>query len=341
MRAAIVNPYLDTLGGGERYTMAVASTLAGLNYEVDVQWDNSEIKQKLELRFGIKLNNVNFIKDVKRGEDYDVCFWVSDGSVPTLKARNNFLHFQVPFQNVNGKSLMNRMKIFRVKKVICNSKFTKKIIDNEFGVKSVVIYPPVGVDKFKPKRNKENIIMYLGRFSELKQAKKQDVLISVFKKFYKNNKNWKLKLAGGTEIGADKYVKKLEKLAKGYPVEIIKSPDFSKIQDLYGLANVYWSASGFGIDEINNPEAVEHFGISVVEAMAAGAVPIIFNAGGHKEIIKDAVNGFLWNSEDELLTKTNELVKNPKLMKLYQKRAVNSSRRYGYEKFENDFIALL
>ena len=40
MRAAIYNPYLDTLGGGERYVMAVATALANLNYIVDVEWSD-------------------------------------------------------------------------------------------------------------------------------------------------------------------------------------------------------------------------------------------------------------------------------------------------------------
>ena len=48
MRAAIYNPYLDTLGGGERYTMAVASTLVENGFNVDVQWKDGNIKNILE-----------------------------------------------------------------------------------------------------------------------------------------------------------------------------------------------------------------------------------------------------------------------------------------------------
>src|SRR3990167_9956722 len=83
MRAAIVNLYLDTLGGGERYSLAVAHALVSKGYTVDVQWKSPSIKKRLEDRFGIDLEGGNFVKDVKRGDGYDVCFWVSDGSVPT------------------------------------------------------------------------------------------------------------------------------------------------------------------------------------------------------------------------------------------------------------------
>jgi hypothetical protein len=102
MKAAIYNPYLDTLGGGERYTMGVARALVAKDFRVDVEWKDMSIKEKLEKRFDIDLSNVNFIKNINRGDGYDVCFWVSDGSIPILRARKNFLHFQMPFQDVNG-----------------------------------------------------------------------------------------------------------------------------------------------------------------------------------------------------------------------------------------------
>lgn len=197
MRAAIYNPYLDTLGGGERYTMTFAEVLAKNGYAVDVQWQNPTIKGKLKNRFGKDYSSINFISDVKRGDGYDLCFWLSDGSIPTLRARHNFLHFQVPFHNVGGTSLLNRMKLFRIDKVICNSKFTKRVIDYEYGVESIVIYPPVDVLKIKPKR-KENIIISVGRFSELKQSKHQDILVKAFKRLVDSGlADWKLILAGG------------------------------------------------------------------------------------------------------------------------------------------------
>ncbi|MGB6838898.1 MAG: hypothetical protein WBE27_01305, partial [Microgenomates group bacterium] len=77
MRAAIYNPYLDTLGGGERYSMGVARALANKGCRVNVEWKDSSIKERLEKRFGIDLSGVDFVKDVVRGDGYDVCFWVS------------------------------------------------------------------------------------------------------------------------------------------------------------------------------------------------------------------------------------------------------------------------
>lgn len=340
MKAAIFNPYLDTMGGGERYTMAFVTVLKELGFRVDVEWKSKNIKRKLEDRFGIDLTGVNFIKDIKRGDGYEVCFWVSDGSIPTLAARKNFLHFQVPFHDVNGKTLLNRMKLFRIRKVICNSHFTKGFIDKEYGVNSLVIYPPVDVTNIKPKR-KENIILYVGRFSTLVQSKRQDILIGAFKKFYREFKDWKLVLAGGIEIGKDGFLDRLEKLSLGYPIEIVKSPPFKDIKKLYGQAKFFWSAAGFGVNEKKEPEKVEHFGITTIEAMAAKAVPLIFNAGGAKEIIKDTENGCLWRTTAGLLKNTKELITTKGLVKKVSEEAHKGAQYYSYERFKREIIELL
>lgn len=338
MRAAIFNPYLDTLGGGERYTMTFAKVLLELGWSVDVEWKNPEIKNELENRFGLDLKGINFVGEIKRGDGYDLCFWVSDGSIPILKARKNFLHFQVPFHHIGGNNLLNKMKLIRVDKIICNSRLTKKFIDHEYGVESLVIYPPVPISRIKPKR-KENIILSVSRFSQLKQSKHQDILIKAFKKMVDCGlKDWKLILAGGIEVGVGDYVEKLENLSEGYPVEIIKSPDFKTIVDMYGRAKIFWSASGFNEDEEKNPEKVEHFGITVVEAMVGGCVPIIYNAGGHKEIVKDSDNGFLWNTTGELIKKTERAIKERMAL---AKMAQESSKKFAYERFKKEILQIV
>ena len=152
MKAAIHNPYLDTLGGGERYTLSFAKVLSDNGWDVDLEWKNENIRKKLESRFGINLSKINIASDIKKGDGHDLCFWVSDGSIPTLKARKNILHFQVPFHNIGGNSLLNKMKLFRIDNIVCNSAFTKNVIDREYGVESVVLYPPVSVSDFKSKR---------------------------------------------------------------------------------------------------------------------------------------------------------------------------------------------
>jgi glycosyltransferase involved in cell wall biosynthesis len=337
-KAAIYNPYLDTLGGGEKYTLSFAKVLAEeYGYSVFVEWPSENIREKLINRFGFKLPaNINFIKSINRGDGHDLCFWVSDGSIPTLRARKNIIHFQVPFHDVDGKSLLNKMKLFRVNKIICNSEFTKKTIDKEYGVNSKVLYPPIDVRLFKPKR-KENQICYVGRFSNLVQNKGHEILIKSFKKLVTNKKfiNWKLILAGGVEVGVADYVKKLKNLSMNYDIEIIESPDFDKIREIYGKSKFFWSATGFGVDEIKNPEKVEHFGITLIESMASGCVPIVHGSGGFKEIIDNSKNGFLWNNLNDLVNLTKQIIDKPLRLREMSIAAQQKSKSYSYEKFKS------
>lgn len=341
MRAAIFNPYLDTLGGGERYAMTVACVLRDFGYQVDIEWKDPSVKKDLELRFGMDLSDINFISDIKKGDGYDLCFWVSDGSIPLLRARKNYLHFQVPFHNIGGKNLINKMKLFRISKVICNSKFTKSFIDKEYGTESIIIYPPVDINRFKSKR-KENQILFVGRFSPLLQIKNQDVLIKAFKKFYSIGFNdWKLILAGGVEVGAKEYTEQLEKGIDDYPIMIIKSPSFKDLLELYGKSKIFWSAVGFGEDENKEPEKVEHFGLSLIEAMSAGCIPIVFRAGGYKEIIRHGENGYLWKSLPELNKITENVIRDLKSVGLINSRVKNTVKKYSYEKFRDSFLEVI
>jgi len=335
MKAAIFDPYLDSLGGGERYAVGVAKAFLKNGYDVFFQWKDKKILDDLKNRFGIETKEFNVLKNIDRGNGYDALFWFSDGSIPLLYSRQNFLHFQIPFQKVNGKSMINRMKFLRIKKVICNSEYTKNIIDREYGINSTVLYPPCDIASFKPLK-KKNMIVYVGRFSNLTQNKNQHLLIDNFKKLVDDGlKNWKLVLIGGTEVGADIYLKNLHLLKEGYPIEIIEKPPFKVIQKYLGEAKIFWSAVGFGFDEEKEPFKMEHFGISLVEAMACACVPVVYSGGGYKEIIQNGKNGFLWKSEDELIDLTKQIIKNKYL--IIQENIISSSRQYGMDEFISGF----
>lgn len=343
MKAAIYNPYLDTLGGGERYTLSFAKVLSEVGYDVDIEWSDSSIRDKLSNRFGLKLSEkIKVVDSVNRGENYDLVFWVSDGSIPTLRARKNYLHFQVPFHDVNGSSLLNKMKMFRIDNVICNSLFTKKVVDQEYGFESVVLYPPIDIASFKPKR-KINQICYVARFSNLTQSKGHEILIEQFKKLtkLKKFKDWGLVLAGGVEVGADEYLKHLKKISKGINIEFVESPSFEMIKNIFGQSKIFWSGSGFEVDEKTNPEKTEHFGMTLVESMSAGCVPIAYSAGGHKEIIKDGVNGYLWTSKNDLIGLTDQVINTPNLAASLSKKAIETSKKFGYEVFKKTVLQII
>ena len=338
MRAAIYDPYLDTGGGGERYILAVAEALKKNGYEVDIAWRDEKILDWLSVRTGRDYTGINVVPSISQGSGYDLVFWLSDGSIPLLFAKKNIIHFQTPFQNVGGRNILNRLKLMRISSVVCNSNFTKTFIDREYGVKSTVLYPPVSTGDFFSGK-KENIILYVGRFSTLQQSKRQDVLIDCFKKL--NPKGWRLVLAGGSEVGGKDFVEDLKRDAKGLRIDILENLPFSEMKELYSKAKIFWSAAGYGVDEETAPYKVEHFGMTLVEAMAAGCIPIATNKGGYKEVIKSSQNGFLWNEKEELIKITEGLIKDERRLTSLAEKAKKDAENFSEERFEREFKELI
>ena len=338
MRALIYDPYLDTAGGGERYMLTAAAVLSRHGYKVDVWWKDKKIASWLQTRLGIDFSGITFIDALNHGLGYDLVFWLSDGSLPLLMVRKNVVHFQTPFKNIGGRTLFNRLKKVKIDEVVCNSNFTKSVIDKEFNVASRVVYPPVNTDFFLSCK-KENIILYVGRYSQLQQLKRQDVLVEAFCKMLEQGlKGWRLMLIGGSEIGGREYVKTLKNMSQGHPIDILENLPLDKVQKAYGKAKIFWSASGFGVDSQRDPQQVEHFGMSVVEAMSAECVPVVVDQGGHKEILKDNDNGFLWNSFDELTGKTLQLIKDERRRIKLAKEAKKTSKKFSIAEFERSIL---
>lgn len=130
-------------------------------------------------------------------------------------------------------------------------------------------------------------------------------------------------------------------LAQDYPVEIRENPPFADLVELYGKAKLFWAAPGFGINETDEPERVEHFGMSTVEAMAGGCVPIVQAKGGQKEIIVDGQNGYLWLEEGELVEKSIILIADKMKLDEISQKAIERSKCFSKEIFYNNFEKLI
>lgn len=353
--AVIFDPYLDTLGGGERYCLTVAHALHQLNWSVDIAWNNPKDIEGAQTRFNMDFGYLRLNKQIynlftqkstvadryKALSNFGLVFVVSDGSIPILFGGKKFLHYQVPFTHINQNPLINKIKLLTVDKIVTNSQFTQKVINHTLGTnKSVVVYPPVDVQGFNPNTPKKNQILSVGRFASPSHPKRQEVLIEAFRQLIEGGlTGWKLILAGGQK-GNDHIVDELKKQAGSLPVEIYANPPFEKLRDLYNESCIYWHAAGYQIDETINPESVEHFGITTVEAMAAGNVPVVIARGGQKEIITSQT-GFLAENIDEIAKNTHKLINDKKLWSEMAQEAVIRAKDFSLDHFVSNFQALL
>ncbi len=103
----------------------------------------------------------NSIKRLLFFHQYDLLICLTDGSIFYSTSKRSILHFQVPFKNYSARGLWGRMKLSSWNVAICNSDFTESYINKEWPIKSVVLYPPVEVEKIKPLK-KEKILIFVG-----------------------------------------------------------------------------------------------------------------------------------------------------------------------------------
>lgn len=152
--------------------------------------------------------------------------------------------------------------------LISNSKYTQNSIKEKYDKNSEVIYPPVHLNEFQS-RAKENTVITIGRYSE---EKHHDFGINVMKDIDCN-----YNIIGNTNTKSNIiYYKKLQ--------NIIKIRNYKKIHLLKNLERNNL------IEKINNSKIYFHcsketFGISIVESIAAGCIPIVPDIAGHKETV--------------------------------------------------------
>lgn len=359
MKIGIYDPYLDTLGGGEKYMVSAAACLSK-KHEVSVFWDDEAILTKLHERFLIDISSlhvepnifspsVSTLERVKKSRQYDRIFFLSDGSIPFLFCKKLYLHFQFPVVWLHP-SLLTKIKLARASGIICNSYFTKQYIDKKFGIKSLVIYPP-STGEYNDLKNfqKEKIILSVGRFNLLSDGstfKKQEVMISLFGDLVKKYRlqDWELLLVISAREEEIPLIQKLKDKINDFSVKICINASAEKLQEYYAKASIYWHAAGFGENIKNHPEMAEHFGIATVQAMERGAVPVVIHAGGQGEIVQDGENGFLWKTKEECIKKTAKVIVDKKLWnqlsRSAQKRAADFSVQSFCEKINSLFKSL-
>lgn len=352
-KALLFDPYFDTLGGGERYFLSFALALIKYGYDVDVAWKNINDLDLAKRRFGFDYSKINIDETAYKlcfskssvterynlTSKYDLVFWVSDGSLPLLFSKNNLVHFQVPFRKIGGNPILNFLKSLLIHQFVYNSEFTQKVVEKSLPKdKGFVLYPPIDTEQFSAGK-KEKIILSVGRFDSPSHPKRQDILIRAFREFNEKIKGYKLIVVGGLK-GSKLSVNELVKLSKGLPVEIVINPDFKYLKDVYTKAKIFWHAAGYGIDDSEEPEKVEHFGMTTVEAMSAGCIPVVMDKGGQKEIVTKG-SGLLFEDIPDLVNQTARLLKDNELVESYSRSAIKRASKYSIKSFNQKINSLL
>ena len=293
-------------------TIIARSDQALLTLAVDTPFTPSAADQRL---LGIALSQINLVRAA--GGDY----------LARLLRRR-----YAGSPQVWGWQAQNDMRAVAASldQVWANSQFTAQWIARYWGVQAEVLYPPVDVDSFGPGAKVARVIS-VGRFFAGSHNKKHDVMVQAFRDLCDAGlRGWEYHLVGnvGDREEDAAYLERVTALAEGYPIYVHCDAPFSDLQALYAGSKLFWHATGYGEDIEASPERFEHFGITTVEAMAAGCVPVVIAAAGQTEIVRQGVDGLLWHDLAELKAMTLGLVADDGLRAKLAVAAVERSQKY-------------
>ncbi len=219
-------------------------------------------------------------------------------------------------------------------RLVANSRYTQRWIERLWHRPSGLLYPPVSLMQ---RRDKAPVILSVGRFflPGTGHNKKQLEMVTAFRRLVERGRapGWEYHLVGGCAPEHRPYLDEIRAAAEGLPVVLHADASGSELADLYGRASIFWHAAGLGEDPERHPDRYEHFGITTVEAMSAGAVPVVIDAAGQVEIVEHGASGYRFCGLDDLVTHTERLVADPAWLATLSSAAERRARDFGWDPF--------
>lgn len=212
---------------------------------------------------------------------------------------------------------------------LCNSHYTERYLKKIWSIpekKITVVYPPVGMIGSGAGRKKRQICVC----SRIEPSKSLHVLVEAFTRL--NLKGVSMAIAGAKLTEDEAYYQKILRIADGFDIAFHLNPSRRELEDIYRESLIFWHAKGLETEEDLHPDLLEHFGITTVEAMSAGCIPVVINKGGQQEIVDEGVNGFKWSTVDELLEKTRTALEMEQSCSI-QRAAEEKARSYSFDNY--------
>ncbi|KAF9572694.1 asparagine-linked glycosylation protein [Mortierella alpina] len=230
--------------------------------------------------------------------------------------------------------------------VMTNSSWTKAHIDSLWNIKSTVVYPPCDTEAFKdfPLQGRERIVVSVAQFRPEKghglqldamaQLLKSHPEYQQEKEAAKNPRSVQLVMVGSARNESDE--RRIQQL-KDRAVELGISENVTFVVNApFSELKAWLARSMVGIHAMLD----EHFGIGVVEYMAAGLIPIAHNSAGPKmDIVKPYNNqptGYLAITPEEFAEAIENVLSADATIIEMQRRARDSVQERFSEKVFGD-----
>jgi glycosyltransferase involved in cell wall biosynthesis len=227
--------------------------------------------------------------------------------------------------------------------ILSISAFTEQWVTRLWQRPSELLFPPVHTSAITPAA-KHNQILSIGRFFATGRghSKKQLEMVQAFVALQRRGElaGWEYHLVGGCSPEDEPYLAQVRAAAAGHPVHIHPNAPRPLVEDLLGSARLFWHATGLDEDIDAQPWVFEHFGITTVEAMAAGCVPIVIDAAGQAEIVRHGIDGYLFSTLDQLQEHSRALAADDTLRLKLSANAIQRAHTFSEHAFADRWTTL-
>lgn len=343
------------VGGSEYTALEVAVGLAKHGFEVflqGIELSKPEKLVKLAKFYGIPKEDLRGI-GIGSSNKHNKCI-VFNTSGDMLSGSSHIIYFHFPsiihpqiyYPGIKGLmklggtiySLINFVlsPIFmrKVMLMIANSTLTANFIKNIYGVEPVVVYPPVNIkgivdQPILPRAKREKYFLVISRISYEKQPHRILILSSILKKLGLHG--WKILLVGARGRFSERIIKEiyekasLKGLDKYFDIKV--NVGRNELIDFLRRAYAYIHITDR-----------EHFGISVVEAMAAGTPVIVPKSSGSWIDVVNMDNNYGLGYSDyfELENCIKKIVNDENMWIKLSRNARRRAKRFSRDRFHKE-----
>lgn len=214
--------------------------------------------------------------------------------------------------------------------IIANSSITMDFLKQTWhGCDAQTLHPPVDTDYFALSREKENLVVAVGVIQPNKRFE------DIIRAMRKVSPEYRLIIMGYHH--QNKYYLELQSLIDNTGlrdrVKIVLDPTQEQLRDILSRAKIAVHASRF-----------EPFGISVVEGMASGCVPVVYKgatSGPWVDIINKGEFGIGFETINELSENVERVFEDEDICARYSAKARKRSKEFDTKVFKAGFIETL
>ena len=357
MRIIVVHPRMSVMGGGERVAIHSMKEALRHGHEVYLATESFDV-DSFEDFFGVQglFRNVRLLtyapfrpivhravlyqrlvyhqsrlrKIVSRNRSFGLLLNTAEvANQPSARLPSvEYCYFPEYFSHLesNGHSrlwetyywpakVFYHDRVSRIDRLLAVSDFTREFVRHRWGREATTLYPPCPIDLYRNLRvPKRDLVVTVGRIAPEKR-------MGLFLEVARRAPHVEFVVIGSVASERTSYYDSL-RAAAPTNVSFVVAP-LRKVSELLGSAKVYLHCA------LN-----EHFGITIVEAMAAGCVPVVHDSGGPKEIVSQEV-GYRWNSIEEAARQVSTMIEDDALRRERSKAGALRAEQFGPETFES------